>query len=104
MAAAAVGKRVLDTAWLAARSTEVALTGVQLTTTQPPAADPDHAAPWIRAAVPGTVLGTLLKNQLIPDPFYGLNNQAIVDIADAGREYYTFWFFTAFQCPPEIST
>jgi mannosylglycoprotein endo-beta-mannosidase len=44
------------------------------------------------------VLGTLLKNKLIPDPFYGLNNQAIIDIADAGREYYTFWFFTTFQC------
>jgi hypothetical protein len=54
MAAAAVGKRVLDTGWLAARFTEVALTGVQLTTTQPPAADPDPAAPWIHAAVPGT--------------------------------------------------
>lgn len=36
MAAPAVGKRVLDTGWLAARSTNVALTGVQLTTTQPP--------------------------------------------------------------------
>lgn len=46
------------------------------------------------------MLGTLLKNKLIPDPFYGLNNQAIVDIADAGREYYTFWFFTTFQCAP----
>jgi len=94
----AVGKRVLDTGWLAARSTEVALTGVQLTTTHPPAADPAPAAPWMSAAVPGTVLGTLLKNKLIPDPFYGLNNQAIIDIADAGREYYTFWFFTTFQC------
>nr|CAB3465355.1 unnamed protein product [Digitaria exilis] len=99
MAAPAVGKRVLDTGWLAARSTDVALTGVQLTTTQPPAAA-DPAAPWMSAAVPGTVLGTLLKNELIPDPFYGLNNQAIVDIADAGREYYTFWFFTTFQCAP----
>ena len=46
------------------------------------------------------MLGTLLKNNLIPDPFYGLNNQAIVDIADAGREHYTFWFFTTFQCAP----
>ncbi|KAL6614586.1 hypothetical protein ACP70R_036856 [Stipagrostis hirtigluma subsp. patula] len=40
----------------------------------------------MHAAVPGTVLGTLLKNGLIPDPFYGLNNQAIIDLADAGRE------------------
>jgi hypothetical protein len=52
--AVAVGKRVLDTGWLAARSTEVALTGVQLTTTHPPAADPAPPAPWMSAAVPGT--------------------------------------------------
>jgi len=47
-----------------------------------------------------SVLGTLLKNKLIHDPFYGLNNQAIIDIADSGREYYTFWFFTSFRCAP----
>jgi hypothetical protein len=50
-----------------------------------------------------SVLGTLLKNKLIPDPFYGLNNEAIIDIADSGREYYTFWFFTTFQCAPVCS-
>ncbi|KAM0916133.1 hypothetical protein ACQ4PT_010252 [Festuca glaucescens] len=96
--APAVGKQVLDTGWLAARSTEVALTGVELTTTHPRSSS--AAAPWMHAAVPGTVLGTLLKNKLIPDPFYGLNNEAIIDIADSGREYYTFWFFTTFQCAP----
>uniref|UniRef100_A0A0D9WG48 Beta-mannosidase n=1 Tax=Leersia perrieri TaxID=77586 RepID=A0A0D9WG48_9ORYZ len=99
-AAAAVGKRVLDTGWLAARSTEVSLTGEKLTTTDPPAADPDPTAPWMHAAVPGTVLGTLLKNKLIPDPFYGLNNESIIDIAKSGREHYTFWFFTTFHCAP----
>lgn len=46
----------------------------------------------------GSVLSTLLKNKLIPDPFYGLNNEMILDIADSGREYYTFWFFTTFDC------
>ncbi|XP_010938515.1 mannosylglycoprotein endo-beta-mannosidase isoform X1 [Elaeis guineensis] len=90
-----MGKRVLDSGWLAARSTEVAATGVQLTTTQPPSGP---SAPWMEAAVPGTVLGTLTKNKLVPDPFYGLNNEAILDIADSGREYYTFWFFTTFEC------
>lgn len=45
-----------------------------------------------------SVLGTLLKNKLVPDPFYGLNNDEIIDIADSGREYYTFWFFTRFHC------
>lgn len=34
----------------------------------------------------------------MPDPFYGLENEAIIDIADSGREYYTFWFFTTFEC------
>ncbi|KAI3770655.1 hypothetical protein L6452_01796 [Arctium lappa] len=50
------------------------------------------------AVIPGTVLATLAKNNLIPDPFYGLNNEAIMDIGDSGREYYTFWFFRTFQC------
>lgn len=45
-----------------------------------------------------SVLGTLVKNKAIPDPFYGLENEAITDIADSGRDYYTFWFFTKFQC------
>lgn len=38
-----------------------------------------------------------MKNKAVPDPFYGLNNEAIIDIADSGREYYTFWFYTTFQ-------
>nr|DAD19492.1 TPA_asm: hypothetical protein HUJ06_020955 [Nelumbo nucifera] len=92
---AVIGKTRLDSGWLAARSTEVNLTGVQLTTTHPPTGP---SSPWMQAAVPGTVLGTLLKNNLVPDPFYGLENEAIIDIADSGREYYTFWFFTTFQC------
>ena len=45
-----------------------------------------------------SVLATLVKNKVVPDPFYGLGNEAILDIADSGREYYTFWFFTTFQC------
>ncbi|PIA30739.1 hypothetical protein AQUCO_05400086v1 [Aquilegia coerulea] len=92
-----IGKKKLDSGWIAARSTEVDLNGVQLTTTHPPSTT-DLSSPWIEAVVPGTVLGTLLKNKLVPDPFYGLNNETIIDIADSGREYYTFWFFTTFQC------
>ncbi|KAF7112461.1 hypothetical protein RHSIM_RhsimUnG0226200 [Rhododendron simsii] len=45
-----------------------------------------------------SVLATLVKNNLVPDPFYGLENESIIDIADSGREYYTFWFFTTFHC------
>ncbi|XP_071701320.1 mannosylglycoprotein endo-beta-mannosidase-like isoform X2 [Rutidosis leptorrhynchoides] len=90
-------KKVLEGGWLAARSTDIQLTGIQLTTTHPPS--PDHS-PWMPAAVPGTVLATLVKNNMIPDPFYGLNNEAIMDIGDSGRDYYTFWFFTTFECKP----
>lgn len=46
-----IGKIVLDKGWLAARSTEVELSGVQLTTTHPPSASAD---PWMEAVVPGT--------------------------------------------------
>ncbi|MED6218647.1 hypothetical protein PIB30_028488 [Stylosanthes scabra] len=88
-------KTVLDSGWLAARSTEVEFTGIQLTTTHPPTSS---TSPWMQALVPGTVLGTLVKNKVVPDPFYGLQNEDIVDIADSGRDYYTFWFFTTFNC------
>ncbi|KAL9318501.1 hypothetical protein ACSQ67_015018 [Phaseolus vulgaris] len=81
-----MAKVTLHSGWLAARSTEVHFTGTQLTTTHPPSA----------SAQP--VLATLVKNKVVPDPFYGLGNEAIIDIADSGREYYTFWFFTTFQC------
>ncbi|KAK4282804.1 hypothetical protein QN277_014135 [Acacia crassicarpa] len=92
---AEIGKTTLDSGWLAARSTEVQFSGTQLTTTHPPTGP---TSPWMEAVVPGTVLSTLVKNKIVPDPFYGLENEAIIDIADAGREHYTFWFFTKFQC------
>lgn len=95
MAEEGIGKRVLDKGWLAARSTEVDLTGVELTTTHPPSA---QQSPWMEAVVPGTVLATLVKSNLVRDPFYGLVNETIIDIGESGREYYTFWFFTAFEC------
>ncbi|KAL2942073.1 Mannosylglycoprotein endo-beta-mannosidase [Bienertia sinuspersici] len=92
---AEIGKTVLNSGWLAARSTEVDFNGVQLTTTHPPSGP---TSPWMNALVPGTVLATLVENKVLPDPFYGLENKAIIDIADSGREHYTFWFFTKFQC------
>ncbi|KAG4122583.1 hypothetical protein ERO13_D11G275400v2 [Gossypium hirsutum] len=92
---AEIGKTLLESGWLAARSTEVELTGSQLTTTHPPTGP---TSPWMEAVVPGTVLATLVKNKVVADPFYGLENEMIIDIADSGREYYKFWFFTKFQC------
>ena len=32
---------------------------------------------WMPATVPGTVLTTLLNNEKVPDPFYGMNNNKI---------------------------
>ncbi|XP_076932383.1 mannosylglycoprotein endo-beta-mannosidase-like [Bidens hawaiensis] len=89
-------KTVLEEGWLAAPSANVDFTGVQLTTANPPSDNP----PWMPAVVPGTVLATLVSNKRVPDPFYGLNNQAIMDIGDSGRGYYTFWFYTTFHSKP----
>ncbi|CAN8311694.1 unnamed protein product [Cochlearia groenlandica] len=93
---AEIGKTILDSGWIAARSTEVDDDGEKLTTTNPPSLGSKSL--WMEAIVPGTVLGTLVKNKSVPDPFYGLENETITDIADSGRDYYTFWFFTTFQC------
>lgn len=51
---------------------------------------------WLPAKIPGTVLAMLLNNQLIPDPFYGMNNETIPDIYEKGRDEYTYWFVTNF--------
>ncbi len=50
------------------------------------------------------VLTTLLKNEKIPDPFYGLNNEEVPDIADVGPDYYTFWFCNQFDLPTLVSS
>lgn len=58
---------------------------------------------WMSAKVPGTVLGALVDNRVLPDPYWGLNNKKevglIPDIADVGRDYYTAWFRCAFDLP-----
>jgi len=54
---------------------------------------------WMDAVVPGTILTTLLHNDLIPDPFFGMNNNLIPDVYDTGRDYYTYWFYNEFEIP-----
>ncbi len=54
---------------------------------------------WMDAVVPGTVLTTLLDNKKVPDPFFGMNNELIPDIYDAGADFYTFWFQNSFTLP-----
>ena len=52
---------------------------------------------FINATVPGTVLTTMLNNKMVPDPFYGMNNNQIPDIYTAGSDYYTYWFVNEFS-------
>ncbi|MEO6232684.1 MAG: glycoside hydrolase family 2 TIM barrel-domain containing protein [Ferruginibacter sp.] len=51
---------------------------------------------FIDATVPGTVLTTMLNNKMVPDPFYGMNNDKIPDIYNTGSDYYTYWFVKNF--------
>ena len=69
----------LSYGWKAIRASEITVDGCVLTDTMP------DLSGWINATVPGTVLTTLLNNKLIPDPYYGLNNEEIPDISVAGQ-------------------
>ena len=57
---------------------------------------------WMPAVVPGTVLTTLVKNGVVPDPHYGLNNKLenklIPDLSE-NREFYTATFRTKVDVP-----
>lgn len=58
---------------------------------------------WLPATVPGTVLSNLVTNKVYPEPYYGDNNRKsrglIPDIAEAGREFYHYWFRKSFVVP-----
>jgi mannosylglycoprotein endo-beta-mannosidase len=61
------------------------------------------ATDWLPAIVPGTVLNSLVDDKVYPEPYYGDNNRRsrklITDIADAGSEFYHYWFRTEFTSP-----
>jgi len=84
---------LLHDGWKARKANEVLMDGTEITG---PAFKP---AGWLDAVVPGTVLTTLLKNELIPDPFFGMNNNLIPDVHDIGRDHYTYWFYKEFDTP-----
>eukprot|EP00897_Mesotaenium_endlicherianum_P010214 jgi/Mesen1/9220/ME000591S08540 len=100
-------KMKLHSGWVAKRAGEVEYTGEQLSNDKAPIVIPEGVASsrmqteegWLSAVVPGTVLTTLVKNGVYPDPLYGLNNNAIPDIYHAGRDFYTFWFCNTFELP-----
>lgn len=58
---------------------------------------------WLKAIVPGTVLNSLVADRKYPDPYFGDNNRIsrglIPDIANAGKQFYHYWFRTSFNVP-----
>ncbi len=82
---------LLNEGWKAKRSTDVTVDGTAITSSDYKFYD------WMDAVVPGTLLTTLLHNEQVPDPFYGMNNDLIPDIYDTGADYYTYWFFKQFS-------
>ena len=61
---------------------------------------------WMKAKVPGTVLGTLVSNGVVPDPYFGLNNRwedkIVPDLGD-NREFYTATFRTRVNLPADYA-
>ncbi len=84
----------LNSGWQAKRATELTEDGNLISSPEYPCVG------WLDAVVPGTVQATLLHNGLIPDMFYGMNNEKIPDIHDVGAPFYTFWFRNRFEMPP----
>lgn len=60
---------------------------------------------WMPAIVPGTVLNSLVYNKIYPEPYFGINNKLsnklIPDIAQVGRDFYTYWFRTELLVPAD---
>ncbi len=54
---------------------------------------------WVAAAVPGTVLQTLVDRGVYPDPYYGLNNLRIPE--SLARQDY--WYRTSFTVPADAA-
>lgn len=81
----------LNSGWFCRNIKEVSGTGTSLSR-------PDFSIEnWMPATVPGTVLTTLLDNNKVPDPFYGMNNMKIPDIYHTGNDHYTYWFVKDFK-------
>lgn len=56
---------------------------------------------WIDAVVPGTILTSLLANDIIQDPYFDMNNEYILDIFDSQVDYYTYWYYLEFTLNKE---
>jgi hypothetical protein len=56
---------------------------------------------WYQAVVPGTVLTSLVKNGVYPDPLYGENNRP--DKISDSLCRTTYWYRTPFTVPPSFA-
>jgi beta-mannosidase len=56
---------------------------------------------WYRATVPGTVLTTLVNNNIYPEPTYGENNRANIIPESLARTSY--WYRTEFTVPADYA-
>ena len=86
-------KQILDGSWLTIKASEVTANGSAIT------AGGFNFTGWMNATVPGTVLTNLVQNGIYPDPYVAENNNLIPDIFTAGRDFYTYWFYTSFELP-----
>ena len=84
---------LLQENWKAIRATDITSDGSVITGSE------FKPVGWIEAVVPGTILTTLLHNDLIPYPMFGMNNNLIPDVFNTGRDYYTYWFYNEFKTP-----
>jgi hypothetical protein len=84
-------KSLLGSGWQLQDAAKVSATGDKLS------AASFKAKGWYRATVPGTVLTTLVDNNVYPEPFYGENNRP-----DKIPEYLCrtdWWYRTTFEVP-----
>ena len=56
---------------------------------------------WLPATVPGTILTTLVKNKIYPEPLYGENNRPNIIPDDLCRK--DWWYRTTFDVPQEYA-
>lgn len=85
------------TEWTMKKASEITTSAEQLS-------QPDYSTQgWLSAIVPGTVLNSLVYHGIYPDPYHGINNKKeqhlIPDLADTGRDFYTYWFRSEFLIP-----
>lgn len=84
----------LSSGWLCQRVDQVQASGSQLSS------DSFALTGWMPAKVPGTILGTLIQNHILPDPMFGMNNKASEDLYTSGPGKYTYWFVKDIHLAP----